>query len=159
MTHKTVRPPLSTRKDDLRGRVQLMRRDETKNQRINRTPHQFLNYAALRLCDGIVVRWNRLRHFLTGKARVFKFSAALFGDLLTSTPTLVSPVGSQTKCLAILVAPVGREPALPQFVGDPDRAERWLLDEWRQMWQQCLKTTDLRIVDVRVTENAGEVAK
>jgi len=27
------------------------------------------------------------------------------------------------------------------------------------MWQQCLKTTDLRIVDVRVTENAGEVAK
>jgi hypothetical protein len=38
-------------------------------------------------------------------------------------------------------------------------AERWLLDEWQQMWQQCLKTTDLRIVDVRVTENAGEVAK
>ena len=28
-----------------------------------------------------------------------------------------------------------------------------------QMWQQCLKTTDLRIVDVRVTENTGEVAK
>jgi hypothetical protein len=28
-----------------------------------------------------------------------------------------------------------------------------------QMWQQCLKTTDLRIVDVRVTEKAGEVAK
>jgi len=27
------------------------------------------------------------------------------------------------------------------------------------MWQQCLKTTDLRIVDVWVTENAGEVAK
>ena len=27
------------------------------------------------------------------------------------------------------------------------------------MWQQCLKTTDLRIVDVRVTENAGEVAR
>jgi hypothetical protein len=33
------------------------------------------------------------------------------------------------------------------------------IDEWRQMWQQCLKTTDLRIVDVRVAENAGEVAK
>ena len=44
-------------------------------------------------------------------------------------------------------------------VGDPELAERWLLDEWRQMWQQCLKTTDLRIVDVRVTENAGEVVK
>jgi hypothetical protein len=27
------------------------------------------------------------------------------------------------------------------------------------MWQQCLKTTDLRIVDVRVTEKAGKVAK
>ena len=53
----------------------------------------------------------------------------------------------------------GRESALPQFVGDPGWAERRLLDEWRQMWQQCLKTTDVRIVDVRVTENAGEVAK
>jgi hypothetical protein len=35
-------------------------------------------------------------------------------------------------------------------------AKRWLLDEWRQMWQQCVKTTDLRIVGVRVTENAGK---
>ena len=49
--------------------------------------------------------------------------------------------------------------SLKQFVGDPDWAERRLVDEWRQMWQQCLKTTDLRIVDVRVTEHAGEVAK
>jgi hypothetical protein len=33
------------------------------------------------------------------------------------------------------------------------------VDERRQMWQQCLKTTELCIVDVRVTENAVEVAK
>jgi hypothetical protein len=40
-----------------------------------------------------------------------------------------------------------REPALPGSMF------------WRQMWRQCLKTTDLRIVGVRVTENAREVAK
>ena len=40
--------------------------------------------------------------------------------------------------------------ACRQFVGDPDWAERRLVDEWRRM-----KTTDLRIADVRVTENAG----
>jgi hypothetical protein len=28
-----------------------------------------------------------------------------------------------------------------------------------QIWQQCVKTTDLRVVGVRVTENAGEIAK
>jgi len=52
-----------------------------------------------------------------------------------------------------------RRPRRAGSRGDPDWAERGLVDEWRQMWQQYLKTTDLRIVDVRVTENAGEVAK
>jgi hypothetical protein len=27
------------------------------------------------------------------------------------------------------------------------------------MWEQCLRAADRRIVDIRVTENSGEVAK
>src|SRR5215472_11691833 len=31
--------------------------------------------------------------------------------------------------------------------------------EWRLMWEQCLSAAGRRIVDMRVTENSGEVAK
>jgi plasmid rolling circle replication initiator protein Rep len=31
--------------------------------------------------------------------------------------------------------------------------------EWRVMWEQCLRADGRGMVDIRVTENAGEVAK
>jgi hypothetical protein len=52
------------------------------------------------------------------------------------------------------------ERALPQFVSDLELVERWLLDERRQIWQQCLKTTDLRAQAdiVRFSSNGGRMS-
>jgi hypothetical protein len=67
------------------------------------------------------------------------------------------PVQPKSRGTSFKIRPRDREPALPQFVSDLELAERWLLDEWRQMWQQCPKTTDLRARTdiVRFTSNGG----
>ena len=42
------------------------------------------------------------------------------------------------------------EPGSPSYIAQA---------EWRVMWEQCLRADSRRIVDIRVTENLGEVAK
>jgi hypothetical protein len=42
------------------------------------------------------------------------------------------------------------DPGSPFYIGQA---------EWRVMWEQCLRADGGRIVDIRVTENLGEVAK
>jgi plasmid rolling circle replication initiator protein Rep len=42
------------------------------------------------------------------------------------------------------------EPSSPLYISQA---------EWRVMWEQCLRADGRRIVDIRATENPGEVAK
>lgn len=48
---------------------------------------------------------------------------------------------------------------VPAEYFDPNSPLYILQDEWRRMWQEALRTTERRIVDVRVKEDPGEVAK